>query len=171
MLGKSGLVTVNDGIARVSEEWSMDGERRFFYKGFRNPFQSLFLFQKMSESDSDSGSCLERVISGTAPKLFNLVPNTEDFKLKFFGSQCARSGTKLVFQLKEGKPLPYRTTTITKKGKGMWVHINFDEKFDDIFSLQFLVSPSPGLFHPQPRVTMLKKKVTGGFSTKVSYNF
>ena len=152
MLGKSGLVTVNDGIARVSEEWSMDGERRFFYKGFRNPFQSLFLFQKMSESDSDSGSCLERVFSGTAPKLFNLVPNTEDFKLKFFGSQWARSGTWLTiltFCLR-GHVLFWKRTFSPRRGQKRTPEI-FSQKrtTEDIFSQKRTFSPRRGHFPPE----------------------
>ena len=70
----------------------------------------------MSDSESDSG--IERVDSG-APLEFNTVPLTQDFQLRICGSQCGKNGTKLVFPLKAGKTLPYSTTTITKKGKGI----------------------------------------------------
>ena len=55
----------------------------------------------------------------SAPECFDIVPETIDFKFKFFGNQCSKAGTKIVFPLKEGKELPYHTKTVTKKGTGM----------------------------------------------------
>ena len=72
----------------------------------------------MSDTDSDSSE-IERVCSLTsAPKSYDYVPETTEFKFKFFGVGCSRSGTKLIFPLKKDKPLPYCTKTLTKKGKG-----------------------------------------------------
>eukprot|EP00092_Neocalanus_flemingeri_P094867 GFUD01120667.1.p1 GENE.GFUD01120667.1~~GFUD01120667.1.p1 ORF type:complete len:109 (-),score=32.03 GFUD01120667.1:193-495(-) len=65
-----------------------------------------------SESEVELVSSLK-----TPPVLYDKVPATQKFKLKLFGGQCSKAGTKLRFQLKEGKDLPYNTTTITKKGK------------------------------------------------------
>ena len=73
----------------------------------------------MSESDSDSD--IERCSSlKSIPEVFDRVPANVDFKFSFFGSQCSKSGTKLIFPLKAGKELPYLTQTITKKGRGIY---------------------------------------------------
>ena len=70
---------------------------------------------------SDSESEIEKCSSiRSAPECFDTVPETKEFKLKFFGNQCSKAGTKISFPLKEGKDLPYHTKTITKKGKGMF---------------------------------------------------
>ena len=73
----------------------------------------------MGDSDSDSGSEIERVSSEKrAPPTFDKNPFDQDFRFKLFGQHCSKSGTKFQFPLKEGKILPYSTITITKKGKG-----------------------------------------------------
>ena len=89
----------------------------------------------MSDSESDDGG-IERVESvNSIPETFDVVPNTTEFKFKLFGSQCAKSGTNLVFPLKKGKELPYSTKTITKKGKGMFDHVLSFKKRFVIFSV------------------------------------
>ena len=71
----------------------------------------------MSDSDSDGG--IERVESvSSMPELFDVVPKLTEFQFKLFGYKCSKGGTNLVFPLKEGKKLPYKTKTITKKGTG-----------------------------------------------------
>ena len=68
-------------------------------------------------SDSESESELERCSSvKSAPETFESVPETKEIPFKMFGSSCPRKGTNFMFTLKEGKTLPYWTTTITKKG-------------------------------------------------------
>lgn len=73
----------------------------------------------MEPSDSDSD--IEEVCSQpAAPVSHDSVPETKDFKLKFYGAtQGSKSGTKMSFKLKEGKSLPYYTITTTKKGRGI----------------------------------------------------
>ena len=72
-------------------------------------------------SGSSSESEVELISSQkTAPVEYDKVPHTQEIKMRLFGGQCSKkSGTKLCFKLLEGKDLPYHTTTITKKKKGI----------------------------------------------------
>ena len=72
----------------------------------------------MSLSDSDS-SDIERVSSTKSiPECFDVVPVSKEFEFRFFGSDCSKSGTKVIYTLKKSKVLPYSFPTKTKKGKG-----------------------------------------------------
>ena len=66
----------------------------------------------MSESESD----IERVSSGTLVS-FDLAPVSKDYNMKLWGSG-AKSASKLIFEVKKDKPLPYTKLHTTKKGKG-----------------------------------------------------
>jgi hypothetical protein len=122
----------------------------------------------MSESDSDSE--IERCSSvKSIPEVFEKVPANADFNFRFFGSQCSKSGTKLIFPLKVGKELPYLTHTITKKGKGNYLltfeHLNGDYVS---FILKFLLSSSPSRWSHQWRVMWaIRRKIGGSLKKKV----
>lgn len=71
----------------------------------------------MSESES---SDVEEVSSQKIPECHDTVPREIKYSMKFLGSQSS----KFVFTLKQGKALPYETSTITKKGRGNLKFLN-----------------------------------------------
>ena len=72
-------------------------------------------------TSSSSESEVELISSQkSAPVEYDKVPQTQEIQMKLYGGQCSRSGTKLRFKLLEGKDLPYHTTAITKKKKGIY---------------------------------------------------
>ena len=74
----------------------------------------------VDEDSSDSDSSPERCssVKSVQELSFDEVPETKCFKMKFFGPDCSKGGTKVLFSLKEGKSLPYTGKIITKKGQG-----------------------------------------------------
>ena len=75
----------------------------------------------MAESDSDIVLCSSK---NSTLLEHEMVPESKDFKFKFFGPSYASNGVKLAFKLNEGRSLQYLTKLTSSKSKGVWVKIS-----------------------------------------------
>ena len=121
----------------------------------------------MTSFISDSESDIERLSSvKSIPESFETVPLSTDYQFRMFGSGCSKAGTRVSYELKKDKPLPYSAPVATKKGQSNCLNVRFEWTNITTFSQNLYSSFQSSWFH-QRKVLRENNRESGGFSQKV----